>query len=80
MSQEPRKITTAELAGNNGQNGKPAYIAFKGKVYEVSESAFWLFGDHMGTHQAGKDLTSEIELAPHREEVLQRIKEVGVLV
>ena len=80
MSQEPRKITTVELAENNGQDGKPAYIAFRGKIYDVSESAFWLYGDHMGTHQAGKDLTSEIELAPHREEVLQRMKEVGVLV
>jgi predicted heme/steroid binding protein len=80
LSQEPRKITTAELAENNGQDSKPAYIAFRGKVYDVSESAFWLYGDHMGSHKAGKDLTSELELAPHREEVFQRIKEVGVLV
>lgn len=80
LSQEPRKITQAELAENNGQNGKPAYVAFKGKVYDVSESAFWLYGDHMGSHQAGKDLTQEMELAPHREETLQRMKEVGILV
>ncbi len=80
MSQEPRKITASELAENNGQDGKPAYIAFRGKVYDVSESAFWLYGDHMGTHQAGKDLTSDMELAPHRDEVLQRVKEIGVLV
>jgi predicted heme/steroid binding protein len=70
----------AELAQNNGQDGKPAYVAFKGKVYDVSDSAFWLYGDHMGTHQAGKDLTQELELAPHREETLQRMKLVGVLV
>jgi predicted heme/steroid binding protein len=37
-------------------------------------------GDHMGAHIAGKDLTNEIELAPHREETLQRMKQVGVLV
>jgi predicted heme/steroid binding protein len=80
LSQEPRKITMAELAQNNGQDGKPAYIAFKEKVYDVSQSAFWLYGDHMAAHQAGKDLTDEINLAPHREEVLQRMKEVGVLV
>ncbi len=79
LSQEPRKITQTELAENNGQNGKPAYVAFKGKVYDVSESAFWLYGDHMGSHQAGKDLTDEMELAPHREETLQRMKIVGVL-
>jgi predicted heme/steroid binding protein len=80
LSQEPRKITASELAQNNGQDGKPAYVAFKGKVYDVSQSPFWLYGDHMAAHQAGKDLTNEIELAPHREEVFQRAKEVGVLV
>ena len=77
---EQRKITTNELAQNNGRDGKPAYVAFKGKVYDVSASAFWMEGDHMGAHVAGKDLTNEIELAPHREETLQRVKQVGVLV
>ena len=77
---EQRKISKDELAQNNGKEGKPAYIAFKGMVYEVSESAFWMEGDHMGAHDAGKDLTEEIELAPHREETLQKVKQVGVLV
>ena len=77
---EQRKITTNELAQNNGRDGKPAYIAFKGIAYDVSANAFWMEGDHMGAHQAGKDLTNEIELAPHREETLQRVKQVGVLV
>ena len=77
---EQRKISRDELAQNNGKEGKPAYIAFKGVVYEVSESAFWMEGDHMGAHDAGKDLTEEIELAPHREETLQKVKQVGVLV
>ena len=77
---EQRKISKDELAQNNGKEGKPAYIAFKGVVYEVSESAFWMEGDHMGAHDAGKDLTEEIELAPHREETLQRVKQVGVLI
>jgi predicted heme/steroid binding protein len=77
---EQRKISRDELAHNNGKEGKPAYIAFKGVVYEVSDSAFWMEGDHMGAHDAGKDLTEEIELAPHREETLQKVKQVGVLV
>jgi predicted heme/steroid binding protein len=77
---EQRKITKDELAGNNGKDGKPAYIAFKGVVYEVSASAFWMEGDHMGAHVAGKDLTEEIELAPHRAETLQKVKQVGMLV
>lgn len=76
---ESRKITLNELAQNNGKNGKPAYIAFEGKVYDVSASAMWLEGDHMGSHEAGKDLTSEIELAPHRQEILRKVKIVGIL-
>ena len=69
-----------ELEENNGKNGKPAYFAYKGKVYDVSESSFWLDGDHLGMHQAGKDLTEELEMAPHREETFQRVKLVGDLV
>ena len=64
---ELKKVTVQELEENNGKNGKPAYFAYKGKVYDVSESSFWLDGDHLGMHQAGKDLTEELEMAPHKE-------------
>jgi predicted heme/steroid binding protein len=76
---ELRKITSKELEEYNGKNGKPVYIAFKGKVYDVSESDLWRGGEHMGLHQAGKDITEELELAPHMEEVLERVKLVGTL-
>ena len=76
---ELKKITKKELAENNGKNGKPAYLAYKGKVYDVSESNFWIEGDHLGMHEAGRDLTEELEMAPHREENLQRVKVVGTL-
>ena len=77
---ELKKVTEQELEENNGKNGKPAYFAYKGKVYDVSESSFWLDGDHLGMHQAGKDLTEELEMAPHKEENFQRVKLVGELV
>jgi predicted heme/steroid binding protein len=77
---EQKKITQQELEENDGKNGKPAYIAYKGKVYEVTESSFWMDGEHLGMHYAGKDLTEEIEMAPHKEETLQRVKLVGELV
>ena len=77
---EQKKITMQELEENNGKNGKPAYFAYKGKVYDVSQSSFWLDGDHLGMHQAGKDLTEELEMAPHKEENFQRVKLVGDLV
>lgn len=76
---EEKKFTPEELSKFNGKNGNPAYIAFKGKVYDVTLSSFWLDGDHLGAHQAGKDLTPEIELAPHGPENLDRVTLVGSL-
>ena len=77
---EQKKVTKQELEENNGKNGKPAYIVYQGKVYDVSQSSFWIDGDHLGMHQVGKDLTGELEMAPHKEENLQRVKLVGDLV
>lgn len=74
------KITKQQLADNNGKNGKPAYIAYQNKVYDVSDSSFWMDGDHMGMHEAGKDLTEELEMAPHRDENFKKVKFVGDLV
>jgi predicted heme/steroid binding protein len=77
---EKKKVTKQELSENNGRNGKPVYFAYKGKVYDASESSFWFDGDHLGMHNAGKDLTEELDMAPHREENFQRVKFVGDLV
>jgi predicted heme/steroid binding protein len=80
LVEEPRKFTLKELEEYDGKGGKPAYIAYKGKVYDVSESSLWIDGDHLGMHQAGKDLTEELAIAPHGDEVLERITLIGVLV
>ena len=80
LAEALRKFTTKELEEYNGKNGKPAYIAYQGKVYDVSQSDLWRGGEHMGLHETGKDLTDELELAPHREEVLDRTKLIGKLV
>jgi predicted heme/steroid binding protein len=76
---EERKFTLEELQKYDGKAGKPAYIAYKGKVYDVTDSSFWIEGDHLGAHQAGKDHTEEIKLAPHGEETVGRMKLVGVI-
>jgi predicted heme/steroid binding protein len=79
MSMEQTKtFSVDELNGFNGKNGKPAYVAVKGKVYDVTESSFWLDGDHLG-HSAGVDLTEEMEIAPHGEDVIEKMKVVGIL-
>jgi predicted heme/steroid binding protein len=74
-----QKITKQQLAQNNGQNGKPAYIAYQGKVYDVSNSSFWGDGSHMGMHEAGKDLTEELSMAPHGADNFAKVKFVGEL-
>jgi predicted heme/steroid binding protein len=77
---ELKKFTVQELEEYTGKNGKPAYVAYNGKVYDLSQSGLWGGGDHMGMHHAGKDITEELELAPHGEEVLERVKLIGELV
>jgi predicted heme/steroid binding protein len=77
---QTKKVTKQELQANNGKNGKPAYFAYQGKVYDVSDSSFWMDGEHMGMHDAGKDLTEELDMAPHRDENFKRVKFVGDLV
>ncbi len=77
---QTKKVTRQELEENNGQNSKPAWFAYQGKVYDVSDSSFWMDGEHMSMHNAGKDLTEDLEMAPHREENFAKVKFVGELV
>jgi predicted heme/steroid binding protein/uncharacterized membrane protein len=79
-SQRLRRFTKRELQGFIGGEGKPVYVAFKGEVYDVSNSHLWTNGAHQGRHSAGKDLTTSILNAPHNEEVLRKFPVVGELV
>ena len=74
-----REFTREELAAHNGAAGGAVYIAFRGKVYDVSGSSLWAHGRHMNLHEAGHDLTAELEEAPHEEEVFQRYPQVGII-
>jgi predicted heme/steroid binding protein len=77
--EEAKTFTVDQLSEFNGKNGKPAYVGYKGVVYEVTESYQWQEGDHLG-HEAGIDLTNQMEIAPHSEEVMDRMKKVGTLI
>lgn len=68
-----------ELKGHNGNEGMSSYIAYDGKVYDVSASNLWKGGIHMGRHKVGEDLTDFLPLAPHGPEVFQRVREAGSL-
>lgn len=80
MGEELKKFALNELKRYDGREGRPAYIAYNGKVYDVSESFLWMEGDHQGQHVAGKDLTDDMKMAPHGEDMFERVKLVGVLV
>ena len=64
------------LTAFDGKNASPVYIAFRGKVYDVSNLRLWKSGSHM-KHQSGMDLTDAIARAPHSEEKLESLPVVG---
>jgi predicted heme/steroid binding protein len=60
----------------DGKDGEPAFVAYKGKVYDMNSLKLWTNGAHM-KHQAGHDLTDALAKAPHGEEKLISLKVVG---
>lgn len=74
-----RKFNRKELSQYDGKNGAPAFIAYRGKVYDVSNSFLWQKGNHQALHQAGVDLTEALEQAPHGAELLERLPLIGIL-
>lgn len=60
-----KEFTLEQLAQFNGKGGQPAYVAYQGKVYDMSDSAMWDEGDHEAMHFAGEDLTAAHDDAPH---------------
>ncbi len=74
-----KEFTAEELASFDGKDGRPVYIAFQGKVYDVTKSPLWAKALHMNRHPAGKDLTAEISAAPHGTEILERYPQIGAV-
>ena len=72
-------MTKEELANYDGREGRSAYIAVNGTIYDVTESPRWTNGLHPPDHQAGKDLTDELATAPHVRAVVERFPVVGTL-
>ncbi len=74
-----RQFTRRELARFNGKDGAPAFIAYEGKVYDVSRSFLWKNGWHQALHAAGSDFTGSLDEAPHYADLLERFPMVGTL-
>ena len=59
-------FTAKDLLKYNGKEGNPAYVAYEGKVYDVTGIAAWNNGVHQGKFEAGKDYTEILNNeAPH---------------
>ena len=81
MTVDPRKVdmTAEELSAFTGKEGVPAYVAYKGTIYDATNSRLWRGGSHLGRHQAGFDLTDSLKLAPHGEDMVFRLPVAGTL-
>jgi predicted heme/steroid binding protein len=73
-----RTFTKEELKKYDGRDDL-IYVAYDGKVYDVSSSFIWKKGKHQVTHHAGCDLTDALKEAPHGPDMLDRYPIVGKL-
>jgi predicted heme/steroid binding protein len=78
MPEELPQYTPSQLALRNGQDKPEIWVAYKGIIYDVTESRLWRRGQHY-EHWAGQDLTAELPDAPHSDEVFERFKAIGQL-
>jgi len=70
--------TLSQLALRNGQDKPEIWVAYKGLIYDVTDSRLWRNGKHY-EHWAGQDLTSELSDAPHTEKVFDKFEPIGKL-
>jgi len=66
----------ATLAAFDGGDGRPARVAVRDVVYDVSTLPRWRGGTHI-KHAAGRDLTGDLARAPHDASMLERAQRVG---
>jgi len=71
-----KTFTSSELAQNNGQNGRPSYVAVDGLVYDVT--GIFVTGRHF-YHLAGQNLTAEFH-SQHAKSSITKYPIVGKLI
>lgn len=75
-----QEFTLEEVAKYNGRDNEKVYVVYSGNVYDVTDSEFWVNGEHMGLHEAGEDLTDSLDLeAPHEANSLDDFEMVGTI-
>ncbi len=75
---DEKAFSREELARCDGKEGRPAYAAYLGKVYDFTGIREGEHGDHYG-HSFGVDLTDAIDDAPHADTLIFEWPVVGVL-
>ncbi len=70
--------TRSQLALRNGQDKPEIWVAYLGKIYDVTRSRLWRNGKHY-EHWAGQDLSEELAAAPHSQNVFDKFEVVGIL-
>ncbi len=76
-------FTLEELSHYDGQDGRPAYAAVNGVIYDLTQSRLWRGGVHDPSHgmaTAGRDLTEVIKKSPHGTKTLKNFPVVGKLI
>lgn len=74
------RYTRSQLALRNGQDREEIWVAYKGKIYDVTNSRMWRNGMHY-QHWSGQDLTEELDKdAPHGERVFEKFTPIGIIV
>jgi predicted heme/steroid binding protein/uncharacterized membrane protein len=63
----------------DGTDGRPAYVAYKGLIYDMTKSRLWKNGSHMMKHAAGNDMTDILKTAPHGDDKILAMPLVGKL-
>jgi len=74
------RFTLEDLCRFDGSEKRPTYIAYKGKIYDVTSSKLWVEGNHVRKHLAGNDLTEALRLAPHDEDKILGMPLIGELI
>jgi predicted heme/steroid binding protein len=72
-----KEFTKEELAQFDGQEGRKAYVAIDGEVYDVTPIKPWEGGKHFAGAHAGADMSEKILESPHGKSVLAKLEHVG---
>lgn len=74
-----KEYTVSQLALRNGQDKQEIWVAYRGDIYDVTDSRLWRNGKHY-EHWAGQDLTTELADAPHDSKVFEKMNIIGKLI